>query len=133
MSAAALFKRLAASAHEQALGHLELLEEYGDTSFASTMDNVDGMAEHEREMADNVLRQYADKAGDDELEGIEEWFDDLADASLRAANKLEQVHEEMEEEMMEEEEADDQQGDDDEIHQPIDTADDVEAFNKRRR
>lgn len=54
VDAAALFKRLAASAHEQALGHLELLEEYGDASFASTMDNVDGMAEHESNEADAV-------------------------------------------------------------------------------
>lgn len=129
VSAAALFKRLGASAHEQALGHLELLEEYGDASFMSTMDNIDGMAEHEREMADNVMRRYADKAGEEELEEVEEWFDDVADANLRAANKLEGVHAEMEDEMMEEGEGDAEH----EIHEPVDSEKDVEAFNKRRR
>lgn len=98
--AAPLFRSLAECSRQQAMGYLELMEEYGDTSFAGTMANLDVSAAAERKAADSMLRDAGKTAAAEDLEHCEEWFDDMADAAHRAATRIEQVHHMLEEEIM---------------------------------
>lgn len=100
VESAQLFRSLSESCKQQSMGFLELLEEYGDSQFASTLDNVLQQADCETSLAEGVLRTAANAAADDGLEQVEEWFDDLADASLRAANRLNALHNAMEDEII---------------------------------
>lgn len=98
--AAPLFRSLAESARQQAMGYLELMEEYGDCNFGSTMENLDFAAETERTNAQEALANAAKIAAADGFDHVEEWFEDMTDASHRAASKVEQIQSMLEEEMM---------------------------------
>lgn len=98
--AATLFRSLSETCRQQALGYLELLEEYDDAEFGSTMTNLQVATDSERENADGSLRDFAGVAADDGFQQIEEWFDDIADASHRAATRLESVHALLEDELV---------------------------------
>lgn len=87
VEAAQLLRGLGEAARQQAMGFLELQEEYGDAAFATTADNLGQAAETERAAAASMLAA-AQTAGKDDLAHVEEWFDDLSDAANRAANKL---------------------------------------------
>lgn len=98
--AAPLFRSLAESARQQAMGYLELMEEYGDCNFGSTMENLDFAMDAERTNAEEALTHAAKVAAGEGFEHVEEWFDDMTDASFRAASKVEQIQNLLEEEMM---------------------------------
>ena len=87
--AATLFRSLTETAKQQAMGYMELLEEYGDADFGSTMINVEVSAQNERNNADEVLRHGATVAGEEALEHVQEFFEDMADAADKAAMRLE--------------------------------------------
>lgn len=106
MEAASAFRSLTETAKQQAMGYLELMEEYGDAGFGSTVDNIDVAAASERENAEDVYRGAAEVASEEGLEEVQEWFEDMTEASSRAAARLELVSsiidaESMEGEMME--------------------------------
>lgn len=105
--ASSLFRALGETAKQQALGHLEILEEFGGggdgdggVEIGATMENLAAAADSEREAADGQLRNAAAAAGDDGLAQVEEWFDDLADAGHRAAARLDAVHAMLEDELV---------------------------------
>lgn len=121
--AASLFRSLAETCRQQALGYLELLEEYGDAEFGSTMTNLQVAADSERDAADGFLRDFAGVASDEGFEHIEEWFDDLGDASHRAATRLHSVHAMLEDELVDADVADIETMTDDmndDIHSDVD-------------
>lgn len=98
--AAPLFRSLSESARQQAMGYLELMEEYGDCNFGSTMENLDFAADSERTNAQDALTEAAKVAAGEGFDHVEEWFEDMTDASYRAASKVEQIQNLLEEEMM---------------------------------
>lgn len=99
--AAMTFRGLSESARQQSLGYLELMEEYGDVDFGSTLENLDVSAVEERARADGSLHNAGVVAGQEEFEEIEDWFEDMSDAGHRAATKLDAIHGIIEGEMME--------------------------------
>lgn len=99
--AALTFRSLSESAKQQAMGYLELMEEYGDVNFGSTMENLDVAAGAERTLASDVLRDAGVIAGEEGLTNVEEFFEDMTDAGHRAAFKLDAIQGIIEEEMME--------------------------------
>lgn len=108
---ASAFRALRETAKQQAMGYLELMEEYGDANFGSTVDNLEVSAANEREYAEDVFVKAAGVAAEDELVQVEEWFEDMVAASARAASRLELVSsmidaEELDDEIVEEEESD---------------------------
>lgn len=104
LEAAGTFRSMKAVAEQQALGFLELLEEYGSPSdegesisIGATLDNVAAAALAEK--ADVALYQgYAETAGKEELEQLSEWMCDMSDASERISDRLELVSSLMDEE-----------------------------------
>lgn len=109
--AASAFRALRETSKQQAMGYLELMEEYGDANFGGTVDNLEMCAANEREYAENLHMKAAGVAAEDELVQVEEWFEDMAAASGRAAARLDLVGsmidaEEMDDEVMEEGEDD---------------------------
>lgn len=104
--AASAFRALRETAKQQAMGYLELMEEYGDANFGGTMDNLEVSAATEREYAEELFVKAASVAAADELVQVEEWFEDMVAASGRAASRLELVSsmidaEDMDDEIME--------------------------------
>lgn len=91
VEAASAFRSLTETAKQQAMGYLELLEEYGDAGFGSTVENLDISAVAERENAEETYRNMAGVASEEDFDQIEEWFEDMANASVRAANRLDLV------------------------------------------
>lgn len=91
IEAATAFRSLVETSRQQAMGYLELMEEYGDAEFGATLENIDVAAGAERENAEEVYRAAASVAADEGLEEIEMYFDDMAAASSRAATRLELV------------------------------------------
>lgn len=87
--AAAMLRSLTEVARQQSMGYLELMEEYGDADFGETTGNLELAADGERANAETVLRENATVAGEEELEQVEEWFEDMAEASDKAAGRLE--------------------------------------------
>lgn len=104
LDAAAAFRALTESAKQQAMGYLELMEEYGDADFGATLDNIAISAEGERVDAEEIYPKNGSVASEEQLEQVSEWFEDMAAASNRAAERFELVSATMEAEMMEEEE-----------------------------
>lgn len=98
--AAPLFRSLAESARQQAMGYLELMEEYGDSNFGSTTENLDYAVEAERSNAQDKLSVATKIAAEEGFEHVEEWFEDMTNASYRAASKIEQVQSILEDEMI---------------------------------
>lgn len=89
LDAAALFRSLTDASKQQAMGFLELMEDYGDADFGNTLDNMEVAAQNEREQAEASYPSFASTAAEDGLDHVDTWFQDLADASLRAAERLE--------------------------------------------
>jgi rubrerythrin len=102
LEAAVTFRSLKSVAEQQALGFLELLEEYGSGTggaggeggeglvIGTTLDNVAGAALAEKAESE-VYRGYAEAAERDGFEQLGEWMGDMADASERVADRLEVV------------------------------------------
>lgn len=99
--AAMTFRGLSECAKQQALGYLELMEEYGDADFGSSLENLDISAISERTRADGSLHDAGVVAGEEGFDEIEDWFEDMTDAGHRAATKLDAIHSLIEGEMME--------------------------------
>lgn len=106
--AAPLFRTLSETAKQQAMGYLELLEEYGDADFGSTMQNLEVAAQSERAAADGFLKEAAAVAEKEEFAQMEEWFQDMIDASHRAAHRLEITQAMLEDEVVDGEEVDEE-------------------------
>lgn len=100
LEAASSFRGMKSVAEQQALGFLELLEEYGSGTggvadgegmvIGTTLDNVAGAALAEKADAE-VYRNYAESAEGEGFEQLSEWMGDMADASDRVADRLEVV------------------------------------------
>lgn len=104
LEAAGTFRSLKAVAEQQALGFLELLEEYGSpcdeaesVTIGATLDNVASAALAEKGDVE-VYEKFAETAGKEELEQLSEWMCDMGDASERIASRLELVSSLMDEE-----------------------------------
>lgn len=89
LDAASTFRSLTDASKQQAMGILELLEDYGDADYGNTLDNVEAAAARERELADNTYPAFAATAAEDHLDHVDTWFQDLADAAARASDRLE--------------------------------------------
>eukprot|EP00177_Eucheuma_denticulatum_P005614 GFKZ01010218.1.p1 GENE.GFKZ01010218.1~~GFKZ01010218.1.p1 ORF type:complete len:212 (+),score=47.61 GFKZ01010218.1:316-951(+) len=103
LEAASTFRGLREMAKQQAMGYLELLEEYGDATFGSTVENVEESAGREREYAEELFVKSLEVSNGEDFPQIEEWFEDMVAASGRAVGRLELVASMMESEGMEEE------------------------------
>lgn len=110
LEAAATFRSLTETARQQAMGYLELLEEYGDADFGATVQNLDVAADHEREGAEQSYLSMAGVAAEEQLEDVDEWFQDMAAASVRAADRLELVSSMIEAEEIGAEEGEEDEG-----------------------
>lgn len=91
LEAAAVFRQLMETSKQQAMGYLELMEEYGDAEFGCTEDNVDLAAEMERETAVKTYIDMSGIASEEGLDQVSEWFVDMSDAGSRAAERLDIV------------------------------------------
>jgi rubrerythrin len=109
LEAASTFRALKSVAEQQALGFLELLEEYGSGTgggdgtgivIGTTVDNVAGAAMAEKADVE-LYRQYAEAAEKDGMEQLSEWMADMSDASDRVADRLELVSSLMDDEFEE--------------------------------
>lgn len=100
MEAASTFRGLREMAKQQAMGYLELLEEYGDATFGSTVDNIEDSAGREREYAEDLFVKSMEVSAGEDFQQIEEWFEDMVAASGRAVGRLELVASMMEAEGM---------------------------------
>lgn len=87
--AASLFRSLTETAKQQAMGYMELLEEYGDADFGDTLRNLEVSAQGEKASCEGVLREHAVVAGREELDGVEEYFEDMADAAEKSYLRFE--------------------------------------------
>lgn len=103
VEAATLFRSLTETAKQQAMGYMELLEEYGEADFGSTMINLEVAAQGERESAENTLSESARVADEEELEQVSEFFEDMAEAADKAAIRLEVTSQVLDIEGMEDE------------------------------
>lgn len=110
LDAAAAFKGLHAAATQQAMGYLELMEDYGERDFGLTLDNLEEAAREERADADGRYPHLATVAADEGLEQVDSWFQDMAEAAGRAAERLEVAAAMVEADGFEEEEDDDEGG-----------------------
>lgn len=107
LEAASTFRALKSVAEQQALGFLELLEEYGSGTGGSsdgtglvigtTLDNVASAALAEKGEAE-VYKAWAKVANTEGMEELGEWMGDMGDASGRVADRLEVVSTLMDEE-----------------------------------
>lgn len=88
IDAASTFRSLTDASKQQAMGILELLEDYGDADYGNTLDNVEAAAARERELADNTYPAFAATAAEDHLDHVDTWFQDMADAAARASDRL---------------------------------------------
>ena len=88
LDSASAFKGLMEASKQQAMGYLELMEEYGDADFGSTIDNLEISSQSERDAADQLYPKYAEAASDEQLDQVDQWFQEMADASSRAADRL---------------------------------------------
>lgn len=107
LDAAAAFRALVETTRQQAMGYLELLEEYGDAEFGPTLDNLHVAAAHEREAAQQTYPAMAEAAATDQLQDVGDWFEDMAAASSRAADRLELVSSMLEADEMDDDDEDD--------------------------
>eukprot|EP00171_Calliarthron_tuberculosum_P005026 IDg5026t1 len=89
LDAAAIFRALTYASKQQAMGFLELMEDYGDADFGNTLDNLEVSAQTEREQAETSYPAFATAAAEDGLDHVDTWFQDLSGASERAAERLE--------------------------------------------
>lgn len=104
VDAAAIFRALTDASKQQAMGFLELMEDYGDADFENTLDNLEVSAQTEREQAESSFPAFASAAADDGLDHVDTWFQDLSDAAGRAAERLEMTASFLEPEEFEEDE-----------------------------
>ncbi|PXF45229.1 hypothetical protein BWQ96_04995 [Gracilariopsis chorda] len=86
---AQLFRSLIETSKQQAMGFMELLEEYNEAEFGSTLTNLEIMTDIERRMGEEDLVKGGDVAEEEEFEHVKEWFEDVGDACCRAADRLE--------------------------------------------
>lgn len=100
LEAASSFRGLREMAKQQAMGYLELMEEYGDAGFGGTFDNLEISAATERQYAEELFVKGGEVAANEKFDQIEEWFDDMVVASSRAAGRLELTSSMMEAEEM---------------------------------
>lgn len=85
---AQLFRSLIETSKQQAMGFMELLEEYNEAEFGSTLTNLEMMADVERRLGEQDLVKAGDVAEEEELVHVKEWFEDVGDACCRAADRL---------------------------------------------
>lgn len=97
IEAASTFRSLTEIAKQQALGFLELLEEYGSpcdhagaVTVGATIDNIAAAMVAEKNDAE-MYEKFAESARLDEHEDLAEWMSDMGDASRRTADRLEVV------------------------------------------
>jgi rubrerythrin len=97
MEAASALRSMTETAKQQALGFLELIEEYGTHSdsagavqVGTTLDNVAACAVAERSDVERYGK-HAEQASTDGIEELAEWYSDMSDASSRTADRLELV------------------------------------------
>jgi rubrerythrin len=118
LEAASALRSLTEVAKQQALGFLELLEEFGthtdeagSVKVGTTLDNVAATAVAERADVERYAK-HADQADTDGVDELMEWYSDMSDASTRTADRLELVSSLMdaEYEALEEDEEDEDDG-----------------------
>lgn len=108
VEAAATFRGLTESAKQQAMGYLELMEDYGDADFGATLDNLEVCAENERADADDKLPKYAEIAAEEQLDQVDQWFQDMSVAASKAIERLELTAAVIEPDAMSEEDGEDE-------------------------
>lgn len=110
LDAAATFKGLTETAKQQAMGYLELMEDYGDNDFGLTLENLENAAQEERMNAEERYPALAKVAAGEELDQVDQWFQDMAEAAMRASERLDVAAAMMDTEGFEEEEVEDAPG-----------------------
>lgn len=97
LEAASAFRSLQEVCKQQAMGFLELLEEYGtpvnetgSIQIGTTLDNIATAAMVEREDGE-VYLEKSKQASEDGVPQLADWFSDMSDATTRSADRLELV------------------------------------------
>lgn len=113
--AASLFRSFVEASKQQSLGYLELMEEYADADFGATMHNLDVAADEERANAQGHYVKMASVAADEQLEEVQEWFEDMAEASHKASARLDMLSSVMDADLMPEDHDDDEEHDEESV------------------
>ncbi len=78
LDAAATFKSLTDTAKQQAMGYLELMEDYGDADFGRHLGQPGVSAQNEREDAEERYTKFARSPAGEQLDQVDQWFQDMS-------------------------------------------------------
>eukprot|EP00187_Rhodella_violacea_P003141 CAMPEP_0174888902 /NCGR_PEP_ID=MMETSP0167-20121228/4164_1 /TAXON_ID=38298 /ORGANISM="Rhodella maculata, Strain CCMP736" /LENGTH=180 /DNA_ID=CAMNT_0016126097 /DNA_START=42 /DNA_END=584 /DNA_ORIENTATION=- len=94
-NASAAFRAAAESAKQQAFGHFEFLEEVGDPAtdaeVGSVTTNLQGAVASEMDESERMYPSWANMAQSEQIDDVSEWFTNLSNTSMRNANALQAV------------------------------------------
>eukprot|EP00180_Rhodochaete_pulchella_P000396 Plantae.Rhodophyta-Rhodochaete_pulchella.ctg12764.p1 GENE.Plantae.Rhodophyta-Rhodochaete_pulchella.ctg12764~~Plantae.Rhodophyta-Rhodochaete_pulchella.ctg12764.p1 ORF type:complete len:291 (-),score=47.87 Plantae.Rhodophyta-Rhodochaete_pulchella.ctg12764:60-932(-) len=102
MESAAVFRQVASSAQQQAMGHMEFLEETGDPvndhEIGATETNLTGCSLQAQDDAERNFPKWANEARKERMEDAADWFDMVGEAMKRHSFAFEEERQALEEE-----------------------------------